>query len=175
MAKWGPSTHESSDSLSSSPRSIADSSIAKAAPTATPILLARLLELATEYDRSGLTSFNAVGLTSANPVGDSGIYLLRTCGLRAMSSPIPGVGLGGIVPRTENTALGGLVLGTESTALGGLEPRTGKQCLGWARAPRPAPKALPWVGSCPALNLLSWMGSTSPLPIFTIFARTGHV
>ena len=117
--------HESSGSLSSSPRSIAHSSAAKAAPTASPIFLARLSEPATEYDRNGLTNFNPVGLTSPNPVGDSGIDLLRTGGLRTPSSTIPRVGLGALVACTESTALGGLV------------PRF------------PSPKALSWVGWCP--------------------------
>ena len=111
--EWGPSMHESKGGLSSSPRSIAQSSTVNAAPTASPIFLARSSEPATEHDRSGLTNFNPWGLTSPDPVGDSGIYLLRTGGLRAPSSPIPGVGLGGLVPRA---------------------PRR-KHCLGWARAP----------------------------------------
>ena len=38
----------------------------------------------------------------------SGTYLLRACGLNAPSSPIPGVGLGGLVARTESAVLGGL-------------------------------------------------------------------
>ena len=134
--------HESSGSLSSSSRSIAHSSTTKAAPTASSIASVRLPEPATEYDRSGLTSSNPVGLTSPNPVEDIGIYLLRTGELRAPSSPISGVGLGGLVPRTESTALGGLVplpertaLGglvplAESTVLGGLVPRTGYAALG---------------------------------------------
>ena len=86
------------------------------------IFPARFPEPATKYDRSGLTNFNPVGLTSPNPVGDSGIYLLRTRGLRAPSSPIPGVSLGGLAPLAESTVLGGLVPHTESTALDGLEP-----------------------------------------------------
>ena len=94
------------------------------------LLLARLPEPATEYDHSGLTNFNPVGLTSPKPVGDSGIYLLRTAGLRAPSSPIPGVGLGGLVPRTESTALGRIVLRTERTALGGLVPLAESTVLG---------------------------------------------
>ena len=65
-----------------------------------PIFLARLPEPATEYDYKGLISFNPVALTGPHAVGDSGIYLLRTGELRAPSSPIPGVGLGGLVPRT---------------------------------------------------------------------------
>ena len=36
----------------------------------------------------------------------SGIYLIRACGLNAPSSPIPDVGLGGLVPRTESAVLG---------------------------------------------------------------------
>ena len=38
----------------------------------------------------------------------SGIYLTRACGLNAPSSAIPGVGLGGLVPRTESAVLDGL-------------------------------------------------------------------
>ena len=38
----------------------------------------------------------------------SGIYLIRAGGLNAPSSPIPGVGLGGLVPRTESVVLGRL-------------------------------------------------------------------
>ena len=118
--------HEPSGSLSS----IAHSSTAKAAPTASPIFLARFPEPATEYDRSGLTNFNPVGLPSPNPVGESGIYLLRTRGLRPPSSPIPGVVLGGLAPLAESTVLGGLVLHTESTAFGGLEPLAESTVLG---------------------------------------------
>ena len=71
-----------------------------------------------------------MGLTSPNPVGDSGIYLLRTRGLRAPSSPIPGVGLGELAPLAESTVLGGLVTHTESTALGGREPLAENTILG---------------------------------------------
>ena len=130
MAKWGPSMHVSSGSLSSSPRSIAHSSIAKAAPTTWPIILARFPEPSTEYDCSGSINFNPVGLTSLNPVGDSGMYLLRTGELCPPCSPIPGVGLGGLVPRTKSTALGGLVSRTEHTALGGLVPLAESTVLG---------------------------------------------
>ena len=57
-------------------------------------------EPATEHDRSGSTSLN--------PVEDGGIYFIRACALSTPSSPIPGVGLGGLVPRTDSAALGGL-------------------------------------------------------------------
>ena len=112
--------HEFSGRLSSSPRSIAHSSTAKAAPTAPPTFLVRFPEPVTEYDRSSLTKFNHVGLTSPNPVGESGIYLLRTRGLRAPSSPIPGAGLDGLAPFAESTVSGGLVPRAEHTAYGGL-------------------------------------------------------
>ena len=64
--------------------------------------LSRLPEPATEHDRNGSTSLT--------PVEDGGIYLIRACGLYTPSSPIPGVGLGGLMPRTESNALGGLPL-----------------------------------------------------------------
>ena len=160
LAKWGPSMHESSGSLSSSPRSIAHSSTAKAAPTASPIILARFPEPATEYDRSGLTNFNPVGLTSPNPVGDSGIYLLRNGGLRAPSSPIPGVGLDGLAPLAESTVLGGLVPHTESTALAGLVPLAESTVLG---------------GLVPRTEHAAFGGLPLSSTAFTIFAHTSHV
>ena len=113
--------HESSDSLSLSRGSIAYSSTARATPSALPIFLARFPEPDTDDDRSGLTNF-IPGVGKPNPVGDNGINLLPTGGLQALSLPIPGVGLGGLVPRTESTGLGGLVPSTESTALIGLVP-----------------------------------------------------
>ena len=122
--------HESSSSLSSSPHSIAHSSTAKAAPTASPIFPARFPEPATEYDPSVLTNLNPVGLTRPNPVRESGIYLLQTRGLRASSSMISGVVLGGLAPLAESTVLGGLVPHTENTALGGLEPLVETTVLG---------------------------------------------
>ena len=128
-------------------------------PTALPNFLARLPESATKYDHSGLTSFNPVVLTSSNPVGDNGIYLLRAGGLRALSSLIPGVGLVGLVPRTESTSLGKLAPRTESTSLSGLVPLA---------------KSLSWVGSCPGLTMLSWV-FFSALPHITIFTHTSHV
>ena len=126
-----------SDSMSWSLRSIAHSSAATAAPTASLTSLDRLPEPATEYNYcSVLTSFNPVGLIRPHPVGYSGIYLVRAGELRAPFSSIPGVGLGGLVPRSKSTALGGFVPRTErtvfsefvpldeSTVLGGLLPRT---------------------------------------------------
>ena len=122
--------HESSGSLSSSPRLTAHSGTTKAVPTASPIFLALFPEPATEYDRSGLSNINLVGSISPNPVGDSGIYLLRTRRLQAPSSPIAGVSLGRLAPLAESTVLGGLVPHIESTALGGLEPLAERNVLG---------------------------------------------
>ena len=62
--------------------------------------LSRLPEPATVHDRSESTSLN--------PVEDGGTYLIRVCRLNTPSSPIPGVGLGGLVPRTEHAVLAGL-------------------------------------------------------------------
>ena len=70
-----------------------------------------------------------MGLTNPNSVGDSGIYLLQTGGLRAPYVPIPRADLGGLVPRTEGPALGGLVPRTEGPALGGLVPLTESTAL----------------------------------------------
>ena len=64
--------------------------------------LSRLPEPATEHDRNGSTNIT--------PVEDGDIYLIMACGLYTPSSPIPGVGLGGLMPRTESNALGGLLL-----------------------------------------------------------------
>ena len=61
--------------------------------------LSRLPDPATEHDRNGSTSLT--------PVEDGGIYLIRAWGLYTPSSPIPSVGLGGLIPCTENNALGG--------------------------------------------------------------------
>ena len=61
--------------------------------------LSRLSEPATEHDRSGSTSLN--------PLEDGGMDLIKVCGLNTPSSPIQGVDLGGLVPRTEHAVLDG--------------------------------------------------------------------
>ena len=58
--------------------------------------LSRLPKPATEHD--------PIGSKSLTPVEDDGLYLIRACGLHTPSSPIPGIGLGGLMPN----ALGGL-------------------------------------------------------------------
>ena len=62
--------------------------------------LSRLPEPATEHDRTGSSSLI--------PVEDGGIFLIRACGLRTWASPIPGVGLSGLVPHPESAVLSGL-------------------------------------------------------------------
>ena len=136
LVKWGPSMHESRGSLSSSPHSIVHSSTAKAEPTAPPIFSGPFSRACHGVRPQWLDKLQPRGVDkpqprwSPNPVGDSGIYLLRTSELRAPSSPIPGVGLGGLVPFVESTVLGRLVLHTESTASGGLDPRAERTVLG---------------------------------------------
>ena len=60
--------------------------------------LSRLPEPATDHDRSGSSSLI--------PVEDSGIFIIRACGLRTRSSPTPGVGLSGLVHRPESAVFG---------------------------------------------------------------------
>ena len=72
----------------------------KGSANGNPDFPSRLLEPAKENDRSGSSSFT--------PVEDDGIFLMRGCGLRIRSSPTPGVGLSGLVPRTKSVVLGGL-------------------------------------------------------------------
>ena len=62
--------------------------------------LSRLPEPATEHDRKGSSCLI--------PVEDGGIFLIRACGLRTWASPIPGVGLSGLVPHPESAVLSGL-------------------------------------------------------------------
>ena len=62
--------------------------------------LSRLPAPATEHDRTGSSSLISVE--------DGGIFLIRACELRTRASPIPGVGLSGLVPHPESAVLGGL-------------------------------------------------------------------
>ena len=62
--------------------------------------LSRLPEPATEHNRTGSSSLT--------PVEYGGIFFIRACGLCTRSSPIPGVGLSGMVPRAEIAVLSGL-------------------------------------------------------------------
>ena len=62
--------------------------------------LSRLPEPATEHDRTGSNSLI--------PVEDCGIIFTQACGLRTHASPVPGVGLSGLVPHPESAVFGGL-------------------------------------------------------------------
>ena len=64
-----------------------------------PIFCSVLPAPVTEHDRTGSGSLI--------PVEDGGIFLNRACGLRTRASPIPGVGLSGLVPHPESAILGG--------------------------------------------------------------------
>ena len=70
---------------------------------------------------------------------DLGVYLIRACGLTTPSCPVPGVGLGGLVPSPYIPFLGGLAPSPDIPVLGGLplisdDFRT-------HRAPIPSPSA----------------------------------
>ena len=71
--------------------------------------LSRLPEPAMEHDR--------IGSSSLIPVEDGGIFLIWACGLRTRASPIPGVGLSGLVPHSESAVLGGLPFASSDFAI----------------------------------------------------------
>ena len=54
-----------------------------------------------------LPAHDRSGSSSLTPVEDGGIFLIRACGLLTRSAPTLGVGLDGLVPRTERAVLGG--------------------------------------------------------------------
>ena len=99
-AKWGTIVLKSRDGSNSSPRYDYTLEYHKGSANGNADLQSLLPEPATEHDRSGSTSLNRLE--------DGGIYLRRSCGLNTPSSSIPGVVLGGLVPRTERAVLGGL-------------------------------------------------------------------
>ena len=70
---------------------------------------------------------------------DLGVYLIRACGLTTPSCPVPGVGLGGLVPSPYIPVLGGLAPSPDIPVLGGL-PLTSDD-FRTHRAPIPSPSA----------------------------------
>lgn len=62
--------------------------------------LSRLSKPATEHARSWSSSLT--------PAEGGNTFLMRACGLVTHSSPTPGVGLGGLVPRLDSAVFGGL-------------------------------------------------------------------
>ena len=79
------------------------------------------------------------GASALTDPDDLGVYLIRACGLTTPSCPVPGVGLGGLVPSPDIPVLGGLAPSPDIPVLGGL-PLTSDDF--WThRAPIPSPSA----------------------------------
>ena len=64
--------------------------------------LSRLPQPAPEHDLRGFSCLT--------PVDDEAIHLVSACGLLTLSTPVPGVGLGGLVPQPDSAVSGGLPL-----------------------------------------------------------------
>ena len=60
------------------------------------------------------------GASALTDPDDLGVYLIRACGLTTPSCPVPGVGLGGLVPSPYIPVLGGLAPSPDIPVLGGL-------------------------------------------------------
>ena len=79
------------------------------------------------------------GASALTDPDDLGVYLIRACGLTTPSCPVPGVGLGGLVPSPDIPVLGGLAPSPDIPVLGGL-PLTSDD-FRTHRAPIPSPSA----------------------------------
>ena len=79
------------------------------------------------------------GASALTDPDDLGVYLIRACGLTTPSCPVPGVGLGGLVPSPDIQVLGGLAPSPDIPVLGGL-PLTSDD-VRTHRAPMPSPSA----------------------------------
>ena len=79
------------------------------------------------------------GASTLTDPDDLGVYLIRACRLTTRSCPVPGVGLGGLVPSPDIPVLGGLVPSPDILVLGGL-PLTSDD-FRTHRAPIPSPSA----------------------------------
>ena len=152
--------HESSGGLSSSLRSIAHSSTAKAAPTASPIFQAFFSRACYGARPQWLEKLQPRGVAKPQPRWRKR-YLPPTDPRAARSLFTD--------PRGR---LGWTRALAEALSWVGSCPTPKAQL--WVNS-NPSPKAQSWVGSCPALNMLPWVGSLSPLPRFKIFAHTSHV
>ena len=82
---------------------------------------------------------NVSGASALTDLDDLGVYLIRACGLTTPSCPVPGVGLGGLVPSPDIPVLGGLTPSPDIPVLGGL-PLTSDN-FRTHRAPIPSPSA----------------------------------
>ena len=79
------------------------------------------------------------GASALTDPDDLGVYLIRACGLTTPSCPVPGVGLGELVPSPNIPVLGGLAPSPDIPVLGGL-PLTSDD-FRTHRAPIPSPSA----------------------------------
>ena len=79
------------------------------------------------------------GVSALTDPDDLGVYLIRACGLTTSSCPIPGVGLGGLVPSPDIPVLGGLAPSPDTPVLDGL-PLTSDD-FRTHRAPMSSPSA----------------------------------
>ena len=82
---------------------------------------------------------NVSGASALTDPDDLGVYLIRVCRLTTSSWPVPGVGLGGLVPSPDIPVLGGLAPSPDIPVLGGL-PLTSDD-FRTHRAPLPSPSA----------------------------------
>ena len=85
------------------------------------------------------TADDVSGASALTDPDDLGVYLIRACGLTTPSCPVPGVGLGGLVPPPDIPVLGGLAPSPDIPVLGGL-PLTSDD-FRIHRAPIPSPSA----------------------------------
>ena len=79
------------------------------------------------------------GASALTDPDDLGVYLIRACGLTTPSCPVPGVGLGGLVPSPDIPVLGGLPPSPDIPVLGGLSLTLDD--FRAYRAPIPSPSA----------------------------------
>ena len=79
------------------------------------------------------------GASALTDPDDLGVYLIRACGLTTPSCPVPGAGLGGLVPSPDIPVLGGLAPSPDIPVLGGL-PLTSDD-FRTHRSPIPSPSA----------------------------------
>ena len=79
------------------------------------------------------------GASALMDPADLGVYLIRACGLTTPSCPVPGVGLGGLVPSPDIPVLGGLTPSPDIPVLGRL--LLASDDFRTHRAPIPSPSA----------------------------------
>ena len=65
-------------------------------------------------------AYDVSGASALSDPEDLGVYLIHACGLTTPSCPVPGVGLGGLVPSPDIPVLGGLTPSPDIPVLDGL-------------------------------------------------------